>query len=334
MTRSAPAWQPTATLATLRTRARMLAQVRTFFAARGVLEVETPTIVSRPVSEPHLANVSCRLALQPERSRFLRTSPEYHMKRLLAAGSPDIFEICKVFRDGEFGPRHSPEFTMIEWYRHDFTMADMVAETCALIDAAASAVPRQVPPPRVYRYAEIYQQQLGLNPLAAATEDIVDRARELLGGRVTADLAAQLAADREAWLDLLMVEIIEPALQALGLVVIERYPAAQAALARLDPDDLRVAERFEVFLDGFELANGYRELSDAAEQRRRFANDRTLRRQRHLPDRAPDAAFLAALDAGLPDCAGVALGVDRLLMACLGLTRITDAMSFAVPDPD
>jgi lysyl-tRNA synthetase class 2 len=334
MTRVGPAWQPTATFATLETRARMLERVRAFFAARSVLEVETPTLVSWPVSEPQLANVSCRLALQPERSRFLRTSPEYHMKRLLAAGSPDIFEIGKAFRDGECGPRHSPEFTMIEWYRHDFTLADMVAETCALIDAAASVVPRRIPAPRRYRYAELYQQHLGLDPLAAATEDIADRARELLGERVTADLAAQIGADRDAWLDLLMVELIEPALQPLGLVVIERYPAAQAALARLDPDDPRVAQRFEVFLDGFELANGYRELADAAEQRRRFANDRMLRQQRHLPERAPDRAFLAALDAGLPDCAGVALGFDRLVMACLGLTRITDAVSFAVPDPD
>lgn len=327
------AWKPTATIATLRLRAAMLARIRSFFASRNVLEVETPIIVGWPVSEPQLANVACRLAAHPGRPFYLRTSPEYHLKRLLAAGGPDIFEIGKVFRDGEHGTRHLPEFTMVEWYRRGLQLSDIVTETCELIAGAADAVGARVPEPRRYRYQQLFEDHAGFDPLSASTALIAARAHALLDERLDANLARQLGDDREAWLDLLMVECIEPALRPLGLVVIERYPAAQAALARLDPDDRRVAERFEVYLDGIELANGYCELTDPVEQRQRFETDRAIRRRRGLPDIASDANFLAALDAGLPECSGVALGFDRLLMACLGLQAIPAAVSFPVPDP-
>jgi lysyl-tRNA synthetase class 2 len=328
------AWQPTATIATLRMRAAMLACIRQFFAARDVLEVETPTIVGWPVSEPQLTNVSCRLAGHPGQPFYLRTSPEYHLKRLLAAGAPDVFEIGKVFRDGECGARHLPEFTMVEWYRRGMRLPDIVAETCELVRQAAKAAGAHAPPPRVFRYQQLFETHAGLDPLSASTPQVINTARTLLGERIDAGLARQLSDDREAWLDLLMVECIEPALRPLGLVVVERYPAAQAALARLDPDDPRVAERFEVYLHGVELANGYCELTDAAEQRRRFAADQALRRRRGLAQTARDEHFLAALDAGLPDCSGVALGFDRLLMTGLGLPGITAAVSFPVPDPE
>lgn len=333
MVNESRAWKPTATIATLRLRATMLARIRGFFAARNVLEVETPTIVAWPVSEPQLANVACRLAAHPGRSFYLRTSPESHLKRLLAAGGPDVFEIGKVFRDGEHGARHLPEFTMVEWYRRGLGLLDIVAETCALISDACDALGATVPSPQIFRYQELFEKHAGFDPLTAPTSLVIERARAVLADRVDGSLARALSDDREAWLDLLMTGSIEPALRPLGLVVIERYPAAQAALARLDPDDRRVAERFEVYLDGVELANGYCELTDPVEQRQRFEADRAVRRRRGLPDIGSDAMFLAALDAGLPECSGVALGFDRLLMAGLGLQTISAAVSFPVPDP-
>jgi lysyl-tRNA synthetase class 2 len=311
----------------------MLERARSFFVARGVLEVETPALIAWPVSDPQLVNVRCQLAAFPARPLYLHTSPEYHMKRLLAAGSPDIYQISKVFRDGETGRQHLPEFTMVEWYRRGLTLQDIIAETCTLIADVAGAADRAVGEPRVFSYQELLREHAGVDPLAADAGEVSRRTRDLLGDRIDPALGRRLGDDHSAWLDLLMVEIIEPALSGAGLAVICHYPAEQAALARLDPDDPRQAERFEVFLDGTELANGYRELTDAAEQRRRFGTDRETRRARGLPDVTIDPALLAALDTGLPDCCGVALGFDRLVMACLGAAQITEVVSFPVPDP-
>lgn len=327
-------WRPSATLSTLQARARMLDRLRGFFAGRGILEVETPAIVAWPVSEPQLANISCQLAIRPGRPCFLRTSPEYHLKRLLAAGSGDVYEICKVFRDAECGPRHLPEFTMIEWYRRGLSLEQIIAETCELISAVAGTVGCSVPSPHTMEYAQMFLDCVGIDPLEATTAAIAQRTQDLLGDRVGASLIARLGGDREACLDLLMAECIEPMLRTAGLVVIQRYPAAQASLARLDPRDPRRAERFEVFFGGLELANGYRELTDPAEQRRRLGADNAIRRRRGVPEVSGDPLYLAALDAGLPDCCGVALGFDRLVMAALGLSDIREAVSFPVPDPD
>lgn len=332
MSGGAASWRPSASLDVLRLRSTALASARAFFTARNVMEVETPLIVSQPVSEPQLANVRCHLAVRADVAHYLHTSPEIHMKRLLAAGAPDIYQICKVFRDGELGPRHLPEFTMIEWYRRGVTFEAIITETCDLAAAIAGSLRYPAPAAKRYGYRELFLNAASLDPLEADAEEVIRQLRNRRPGLVTDALLRGLGNQREAWLDLVMVEVIEPALRPQGLVVVDQYPAPQAALARLSPADDRVAERFEVFLHGVELANGYHELADGEEQRRRFAADRERRASLGLPDVAPDDALLAALAAGLPDCCGVALGFDRLLMACLGLARIDQVVSFPVPE--
>lgn len=332
MSSYAAGWRPTARIETLRRRAAALTTVRGFFDARGVLEVETPLLVRHPVSDPQLANLPSALGVRPGLPCYLHTSPEYHMKRLLAAGAPDIYQLGKVFRDGELGPRHRPEFTLVEWYRRGQDLDACVAETCDLIAAVAARLDRKLPPPLHTTYRELFLHHAGFDPLEAGMEEVRTWAAVLVPGGVSPGLAAGIGERRQAWLDLLLVQVIEPALRQAGLVVVGEYPAAQAALARLHPDDPRVAERFEVYLDGIELANGYHELADAGEQRRRFAADRAERQALGLPDAEPDEALLAALEAGLPDCCGVALGFDRLLMACLGLQDIAAVVAFSAPE--
>jgi len=326
-------WRPTASLATLRARAGALGGLRAFFAGRGVMELETPLLVSHPVSDPQLENVRCSLALLPGEIWWLHTSPEYHMKRALAAGAPDVYQVCRAFRDGEAGPRHLPEFTIVEWYRLGARYDDFIAETVALVDAVARQLGRTLPPAQRLSYRELFLRHAGVDPLECDLAALRTAAHARVPGGVDARLAQGLCTSRAAWLDLLLVGVVEPALAGMGLVVVDRYPAEQAALARLDPCDPRVAERFEVYLDGLELANGFHELADAGEQRRRFAADRALRRERGLPDTPPDEYLLAALAAGLPDCCGVALGFDRLLMAVLGIGSIDGVVSFAPPEP-
>jgi len=323
----ASGWKPRADVATLRQRAGALAAIREFFAARGVLECETPLIVSHPVSDPRLHNVPCGLAVRPGVPYYLHTSPEYHMKRLLAAGFPDVYQICKVFRDGELGRRHLAEFTLVEWYRR-VSFEAAIAETCELVTLIAGRWARSLPKPSRISYQDLFLEIASLDPLAAGLDEIRRRLAELLPGSVSGQLYDSLGDDRGAWLDLLMVGIIEPRLRDRGLLVVDRYPAGQAALARLDPGDARVAERFEVYLDGIELANGYHELADASEQRERFEADRAARRRLGLPDTPPDTALLAALETGLPDCCGVALGFDRLLMASAGFASIEEVVAF------
>lgn len=331
MTRRPAAWQPTASLDVLTLRASALAAVRSFFAARKVLEVETPLISDAPVSEPQLASVRCELAVRPGTAHYLHTSPEYHMKRLLAAGAPDIYQLCKVFRDGEAGTRHLTEFTLLEWYRHGFGFDGIIEETAVLITAIGGVLGRPVPPPLRYSYREIFLDTAGFDPFDTALDRIIERLTAEEPAALASPLATSLGARRQAWLDLAMATLVEPALQHRGLVIIDRYPAEQSALARMDPQDPRCALRFEMYLHGLELANGYHELGDAQEQRRRLESDRQLRRELVLPDVVPDEALLAALASGLPDCCGVALGVDRLLMALLGRSDIAEVVSFPVP---
>jgi lysyl-tRNA synthetase class 2 len=329
MSESAANWEPTGDAELLQRRAGALAAVRGFFAARGIVECETPVIVGYPVSDPRLHNVRCRLSVRPDVPYYLHTSPEYHMKRLLAAGLPDLFQICKVFRDGEIGARHLPEFTLIEWYRRDMPLEAIAAETCELVSLIAGRWSRSLPSPSRISYRDLFLEIASLDPLTCGLGEIRRRAAEVLPAMVSGRLHESLGEDRSAWLDLLMVGLIEPRLRDRGLLVVDRYPAEQAALARRDAGDPRVAERFEVYLDGIELANGYHELADASEQRSRFEADRAARVRLGLPDALPDMALLAALEAGLPDCCGVALGFDRLLMAITGVARIAEVVSFA-----
>ena len=314
------AWRPAAAMPAIRRRAQALRQAREFFHARGVLEVETPALVNAPVSDVNLGSARVELAGGPG-SLYLHTSPEYAMKRLLASGSGDIFQICRVYRGAERGRQHNPEFTMLEWYRLGLSLEALMNEVAALVRELAGADL----PIEMLSYREAVVRHAGLDPLEAADDELW-RAAQGLG------LSARQAAEcgRDELLDLIVGAQVGPALGADRLTFVHRYPASQAALARLDPTDPRLALRFELYGRGMELANGYHELSDVAEQRRRFAVDQQARGRRGLPVNSLDAHLLAALEAGLPDCAGVALGFDRVLMLALGAERIDEVLAFPV----
>jgi elongation factor P--(R)-beta-lysine ligase len=317
-------WRPAASLDALRLRADLLARTRAFFAARGVLEVETPLLAAAAVTDVHLASLSTRYAGAAGGGRplYLQTSPEYAMKRLLAAGAGAIFQFAKAFRDGEAGSRHNPEFTLLEWYRPGFDHHALMDEVDALLATLLGT-----PPAERLSYRALFARHLGVDPLTASCPDL-DRAaaeRGLLAPPFAPD-------DRDGRLDLLLSHLVEPRLPRDRPTFVFDYPASQAALARLrtDADGVVVAERFEAFAGGLELANGFHELTDAAEQRRRFAGDLARRRALGLPAVPLDERLLAALAAGLPDCAGVALGFDRLVMLAAGASSIQEVLAFPI----
>jgi elongation factor P--(R)-beta-lysine ligase len=314
-------WRPTATLGTLERRAAALAVTREFFRARNVLEVETPALVNAPVSDVNLASVRVDVPGHGA-PLYLHTSPEYAMKRLLAAGSGDIYQICRVFRGAERGRQHNPEFTMVEWYRLGFTLEELMSEVAALTRVILEKP--QVPVEFV-SYRDAVRRHAGLDPFDAPMDDL-QRAAHSLG----LDPARAAAAGRDELLDLLVGARVGPALGSHALTFVHRYPASQAALARLDPADPRVALRFELYFRGVELANGYHELTNGAEQKLRFATDQDHRAQRALDVSQLDQHLLAALDAGLPDCSGVALGFDRVLMLATGASHIDEVIAFPV----
>jgi lysyl-tRNA synthetase class 2 len=318
-------WRPTARPEALAARARVLAVIRGFFAEAGVLEVETPVLSFSGATDPALASLSTTYtgpAAAHGATLWLHTSPEFAMKRLLAAGSGPIWQLCRVFRDGERGRRHSPEFSLLEWYRPGFTMQDLVDEVVALLRRVLGGDLREE---RV-TYAEAFARSLGLDPHRASIADL--QAAALQAG--IAGAGALRLPDRDGWLDLLMTHCVEPGLGAAGITVVHDYPPSQAALACVRDGDPPVAERFEVYVRGVELANGFHELADAAEQRRRFEADNRRRRGAGLPEMPIDERLLAALEAGLPDCCGVALGVDRLVMLAIGVQRIDEVVAFAL----
>ena len=315
-------WRAEATLETLEKRAKLLQAARHFFAERDVLEVETPVLNSCGVTDPHIA--SLRLTEPP---LWLRTSPEYHMKRLLASAGTDIYQIAKAFRAGEAGSRHQPEFTLAEWYRCGFTLDCMIDETTAFIsclfEAAGAALSEGT---QTHSYREAFRRFGDIDPEKASLDELRQRAAKLPGWN--AALRRQLADDRFAWLDFIASHGVYPALPRDRLQVIRDYPAEQAMLAKFNPDNPDCAERFEVFLNGLELANGFHELDDAAEQQQRFAQDNLKREAAGLPVMETDTQLLAALEHGLPDCCGVAVGLDRVLMLAIGHTHIGETLSF------
>jgi lysyl-tRNA synthetase class 2 len=323
-------WRPSASRAHLAQRAALLARTREFFAARGVLEVDTPILVNAPVSDVHIVSASVQLARDappaPGAAQaaahpplYLHTSPEYAMKRLLAAGSGDIFQVCHVVRGAESGRLHNPEFTLIEWYRVGFSLAALMDEVEALVRLLLGPAAAQRAGERI-SYRDAFLRELRLDPLSAPDEALEEAVRPL--GFVGA------GADRDAWLELLMGAEVGPRLGRNSLTFIHGYPASQAALARLDPHDPRTARRFELYCDGIELANGFHELAGATEQRARFERDNAERRRLGLPPCRLDERLLAALESGLPDCAGVALGFDRTLMLATGASHIEEVLAF------
>jgi lysyl-tRNA synthetase class 2 len=296
----------------------MLARIRAFFAERAVMEVETPLLSRYAATDPAIES----LRVEGEGACWLQTSPEFPMKRLLAAGSGSIYQICKVFRGGERGSRHHPEFSLLEWYRPGLAVDDLIGEVAALVRVVLG-LPR-LPAERI-AYRDLFRAALGIDPWSASPAQLREAAlrRELPG-------IDGLSLDTDGWLDLLLVSTLESGLGRGRLTFLYHYPPSQAALARLTVAEVPVAERFELYLNGMELANGFHELSDAAEQRRRFERDLARREragQRVVP---ADRELLSALSAGLPDCSGVALGLDRLLMVAVGAQHIDEVLAFPV----
>lgn len=311
------AWEPSAPWSSLRRRAALLAAVRGFFAQRQVLEVETPLLATAPVTDPQLEALSLSAPGLPA-PMYLQTSPEYAMKRLLAAGSGPIYQLCKAFRRDERGRHHNPEFTLLEWYRPGFDADAMAAETLELVALALG--PR---PQRKVTYRESFLDILGLDPFDASLAEIQAVARDRL------DVGFESEC-RDVWLQLLHAACVEPHLGREEFTVMHDFPASQAALARLrrDAGGRTVAARFEVFVEGVELANGYEELADPDEQAARFAAD--LERRRGAGQELPpiDQHLLAALRHGLPACSGVALGFDRLVMLACAAGHIDAVLAF------
>ena len=289
-------WQPSASIPNLLKRAAVMAEIRRFFTDRGVLEVETPCMSQATVTDIHMVPFETRF-VGPGHSQglnlYLMTSPEYHMKRLLAAGCGPVFQLCRSFRNEEMGRHHNPEFTMLEWYRPS--------------------------------YQQAFQRHLEIDPLSADKTQLREAAAKL-------DLSniADTEEDRDTLLQLLFTMGVEPHIGKDRPTFIYHFPASQASLAQISTEDHRVAERFEVYYKGIELANGFHELTDAREQQQRFEQDNRKRAARGLPQQPIDRHLLAALEAGLPDCSGVALGVDRVVMLALGAESIGEVLSFTV----
>ncbi|WP_166423544.1 elongation factor P--(R)-beta-lysine ligase [Paraglaciecola sp. 20A4] len=314
-------WRPTADIQTLRQRAVIIADIRQFFALRNVLEVETPSLSNATVSDLHMRVFSTQFndPMSPQqRTLYLQTSPEYAMKRLLCAGSGAIYQIAKAFRNEEAGKHHNPEFTMLEWYRPDFDHVQLMNELDELVQLIFGCEPS-------YRmtYQQAFKDYLSLDPLSTSLAELQKRGCTLGYEHICRD-----EQDKDTILQLLFSHEIEPKIGIQRPCFIYNFPASQAALARINLQDERVAERFELYYKGIELANGFHELANVHEQRQRFNADNDQRLAANLPPVTTDALFLAGLESGLPNCAGVAVGIDRLIMLALDKTKIAQVITF------
>ena len=314
-------WQPSISILRLKQRAEVLATIRNFFAERDVTEVETPLLANAGVTDPHLSNAVTHLNAFGSKliPFYLQTSPEYAMKRLLAAGSGCIYQMAKVVRDDEIGRFHNPEFTMLEWYRVGFTDNDLMAEVDSLLQLVLGTEPA-----RFVSYQQLFIEHTHCDPL---TSEGLQQLKIWLIEKSLGDWVAN-ETNMDTLLQLAISHFIEPSLGHERPTFVYNFPASQAALARLDEDDPRVARRFEVYVAGIELANGFYELTDADQQAQRFARDNMQRRAQGRPPAVIDHRLLAALQEGVPECSGVALGVDRLLMLKLGVRHIKEVLSF------
>ncbi len=301
-------------------RAAMLQRLRAYFDAESVLEVDTPALSTTAVSDTNIESLEVRSELTNS-PLFLHTSPEFCMKRLLASGYPDIYSICRVYRDGEAGRRHQPEFTMVEWYRLSFGLADIIADTLKAI-AMALDDPTLEDEILVIDYRNAFIKVCNVDPLQASIGDLANAADADDG------LRRALGDARDDWLDLILTTKIAPTFAADKFTVLQHYPASQAALAQICPADASVADRFEVFMGPVELANGYVELTDTRIQAERIANDQAMRESRGQVIRPHDQSLLAALESGLPACAGVAMGLERLQMMHDKTDDIRNVLSF------
>lgn len=312
------AWQPTANLAILQSRAQLYRQIRDFFAQRSVLEVETPVLSKSCVPDSLIEPLVTQYHGDRVQHLFLQTSPELAMKRLLAAGCGSIYQIAKAFRDGESGRWHNPEFSILEWYRVGFTKLDLIQEVDEFLQTMLGCAPALA-----ISYCELFEKYTHLHPL---TEPLYKLQNYVT--RYHIDNVKDL--DRDTCLQLILSHQIEQQLGHDRPVVITDFPATQAALARTQVENPDLAERFEFYVQGIELANGFYELTDVIEQRQRFEHSLQERTQQNKSLYPIDENFLAALDNGLPACAGVALGLDRLLMLLVNATHIDEVLSFPV----
>ncbi|MFT7406114.1 EF-P lysine aminoacylase EpmA [Zhongshania sp.] len=309
-------WRPTADISALRRRAQLLAAVRAFFAGCGVLEVETPLLASAPVTDPNIEAINT-IAPDGDATMYLQTSPEFAMKRLLAAGSGSIYQICKAFRRGERGRRHNPEFTMLEWYRPGLSLPELMDEVAAVVSLAMGTVES-----KHTSYQQVFEQHCGVNPHVASLAELKACTRNHL------DLSFD-TEDRDVWLQLLMSSVVEPALDGSVLNFVYDFPASQAALAktRINIGEAPLAARFEAFYGGMELANGYDELGDARELVRRISDDHRRRADNNQVLPPIDRHLLKAMTT-LPECVGVAMGFDRLVMLACKAERIDEVIAF------
>ncbi|MFP1843792.1 elongation factor P--(R)-beta-lysine ligase [Lonsdalea quercina] len=316
-------WQPSAPIANLLKRAEIMNEIRRFFSDRGVLEVETPAMSQATVTDVHLVPFDTQYVgpgAADGLKLYLMTSPEYHMKRLLAAGSGPIYQLGRSFRNEESGRYHNPEFTMLEWYRPHYDMYRLMNEVDDLLQQVLECESAEM-----LTYQQAFQRHLDVDPLSADKAQLREVAETLGVGDV-----AHQEEDRDTLLQLLFAVGVEVNIGRDKPAFVYHFPATQASLAEISTEDHRVAERFEVYFKGIELANGFRELTDSAEQRQRFEQDNRKRAARGLSVQPIDENLLDALTAGIPDCAGVALGVDRLIMLALKAESISEVMAFTV----
>lgn len=313
-------WQPAAPLENLRRRAALLADIRRFFSERQVLEMDVPILSRRATSDPHIDSITANCSGEPA---YMATSPEFGLKRLVAAGIGDCYYLGKAFRNGEAGGRHNPEFSMLEWYRVGWDDHRLMIEVGELLSWVL-----RIPQVHSYSYRALFLQHVGLDPHRASFAELKDAVARVL------ELSFE-PAGRDECLDLLMSHHIEPQMDGDGgdrITLVYDFPATQAALARVEEDELGVpvARRFEAYVKGMELANGYWELTDAPEQQRRFEADHRFREAQGKPVYPFEERLVQALEAGLPNCAGVALGFDRLLMLACGARRIDEVIAFPI----
>ena len=314
-------WAPSASIETLRARAVLLRAIREFFHRRGVMEVDTPALSRCGTVDRHIDS------FEVPGAGWLHTSPEFAMKRLLAAGSGPIFQLCHVFRDEPAGRLHQPEFMMLEWYRPGWDHHRLMDELEQLVRQVVAA---DIGKFERCTYREAFRRHAALDPFTAPLAQLRDGLSRH-GVEPPSGIPADDAEDRDFWLDLWMAAVVGPRLGADTPCLIHDFPASQCALARVREDDPPVAERFELLWKGVELANGFHELTDPVEQRRRFEADAQWRRQHGKPTPLIDTKLLAALEAGMPAGAGVALGVDRLLLRALGHEQVAGTLPFALP---
>jgi lysyl-tRNA synthetase class 2 len=312
-------WQPVASREVIKQRARMLKRIRAFFDARDVLEVETPIVASAGSTDPHIDSLQ---TIFREQTYYLNTSPEYSMKRILADCGEPIYQVCKVFRDDELGPNHNPEFSMLEWYRPGFDMHMLMDEIQGLLGSVLAQ--ESIDVDRM-SYRQAFEKYAGIDPHEASAEDC--RRCAIQHG---IDQPVGLDDDKDEWLDWLLTQLVMSSFDTNRFTFIYNYPESQCALARIteDKQGMKVASRFELFFGEVELANGFHELQSSTEQRQRFELENKRRIKSGKPAVKIDEYLLAALSDGLPDCSGVALGLDRLLMVICNKKSIDKTLVF------